>query len=116
VDRLPEHDYFGLGVLIFRLLMEGYYPFTGRMKQAVQLNEPAQYYCLKMGAFPYVSNPVVSPPLMAPPFNILPREVRSLFLSCFVAGHKNLQARPSPREWGQVLENAEKNLVACKAD
>jgi serine/threonine protein kinase len=116
VDRLPEHDYFGLGVLIFRLLMEGYYPFTGVLKQNIQLNEPVQYYCLKMGAFPYVNNPIVGPPLMAPPFNILPREVRSLFLSCFVAGHKNLQARPSPREWGQVLENAEKNLVACKAD
>jgi serine/threonine protein kinase len=115
VDRLPEHDYFGLGVLIFRLLMEGYYPFTGVLKQNIQFNEPVQYYCLKMGAFPYVNNPVVGPPLMAPPFNILPREVRSLFLSCFVAGHKNLQARPSPREWGQVLENAEKNLVACKA-
>jgi serine/threonine protein kinase len=116
VDRLPEHDYFGLGVLIFRLLMEGYYPYTGILKQNIQLNEPVQYYCLKMGAFPYVNNPIVSPPLMAPLFNILPREVRSLFLSCFVAGHKNLQARPSPHEWGRVLENAEKNLVACKAN
>jgi serine/threonine protein kinase len=116
VDRLPEHDYFGLGVLIFRLLMEGYYPFTGVLKQNVPLNEPAQYYCLKMGAFPYVDNPVVGPPLGAPPFNILPREVRNLFLRCFVTGHKNLQARPSPREWGRALENAEKNLVACKSN
>jgi hypothetical protein len=103
-------------VLIFRLLMEGYYPFTGVLKQAIQVNEPVQYYCLKMGAFPYVKNPVVGPPLGAPPFNMLPREVRSLFLSCFVAGHKNLQARPSPREWGRVLEDVEKDLVACKAN
>ncbi len=116
VDRLPEHDYFGLGVLIFRLLMEGYYPFTGILKQNIQLNEPAQYYCLKQGAFPYVNNPLVGPPLGAPPFDILPREVRSLFLRCFVAGHKNLQSRPSPHEWGQVLESAEKNLVACKTN
>ena len=116
VDRLPEHDYFGLGVLIFRLLMEGYYPFSGVLKHDLQLNEPAQYYCLKQGAFPYVNNPIVAPPLLAPPFNILPRAVRSLFLRCFVAGHKNLQARPSPREWGRVLENAEKNLVGCKAN
>jgi serine/threonine protein kinase len=116
VDRLPEHDYFGLGILIFRLLMEGYYPFTGVLKHDLQLNEPAQYYCLKKGAFPYVNNPIVGPPLGAPPFSILPREVRSLFLRCFVAGQKNLQARPSPREWGHVLENAEKNLVACKSN
>jgi serine/threonine protein kinase len=116
VDRLPEHDYFGLGVLIFRLLMEGYYPYTGVLKQDVQLNEPVQYYCLKQGAFPYVKNGLVAPPLMAPPFDILPREVRNLFMRCFVAGHKNIQARPSPREWGQVLESAEKELVACKAN
>ncbi len=93
--------------------MEGYYPFTGVLKHDLQLNEPAQYYCLKKGAFPYVNNPIVGPPLGAPAFSILPREVRSLFLRCFVAGQKNLQARPSPREWGHVLENAEKNLVAC---
>ncbi len=116
VDRLPEHDYFGLGVLIFRLLMEGYYPFTGVLKQEVQLNEPVQHYCLQRGAFPYDNNPIVSPPPMAPVFNILPRDVRNLFLRCFVAGHKNLQARPSPREWGRVLENEEKNLVVCKTN
>lgn len=116
VDRLPEHDYFGLGVLIFRLLMEGYYPFTGVLKQDVPLNEPVQYYCLKKGAFPYVNNPIVTPPLLAPPFNILPRDVRNLFLRCFVAGHKKHQARPSPREWGQVLEKAERNLVVCKSN
>jgi serine/threonine protein kinase len=116
VDRLPEHDYFGLGVLIFRLLMEGYYPFTGVLIHDLQLNEPVQYYCLKKGAFPYVKNPIVGPPLLAPPFNILPRDVRNLFLRCFVAGHKNLQARPSPGEWGRVLENAEKNLDVCKAN
>jgi hypothetical protein len=116
VERLPEHDYFGLGVLIFRLLMEGYYPFTGVLKQNVQLNEPVQYYCLKRGAFPYVNNPEVSPPLLAPPFDMLPRDVRNLFLRCFVAGHKNIQARPSPREWGRVLERAEKDLVACKTN
>jgi serine/threonine protein kinase len=116
VDRLPEHDYFSLGVLIFRLLMEGYYPFTGVMKQNFPLNESVQVYCLKNGAFPYVNNRVVGPPLMAPPFTILPRDVRNLFLHCFVAGHKNIQARPSPREWGRVLENAEKNLVACKSN
>ncbi|MEZ4618073.1 MAG: hypothetical protein R2867_21530 [Caldilineaceae bacterium] len=28
--REPHHDAFGLSVLIFQLLMEGYHPFTGR--------------------------------------------------------------------------------------
>jgi hypothetical protein len=116
VERLPEHDYFGLGILIFRLLMEGYYPYTGVLRQNIVVNEPAQYYCLKQGAFPYVKNSIVTPPLLAPAFEILPREVRGLFLRCFVAGHKNLQARPSPHEWGDVLEDAEKHLVMCRTN
>ncbi len=116
LDRLPEHDYFSLGVLIFRLLMEGFYPFSGVLKQEIQTNEAAQFYCLKKGAFPYVSNAIVSPPPLAPKFDSLPREVRNLFLRCFVAGNKNLKARPSPSEWVQVLETAEKELVVCKVN
>jgi hypothetical protein len=116
VDRLPEHDYFSLGVLIFRLLMEGFYPFSGVLKQDQVINEPVQYYCLKKGAFPYVSNPLVNPPLLAPRFESLHREVRNLFLSCFIAGHKNLKARPSPGEWVQALEKAEQSLAVCKTN
>src|SRR5262249_30747269 len=29
LDRLPQHDLFGLGVLLFLVLMEGAHPFTG---------------------------------------------------------------------------------------
>ncbi len=116
VNRLPEHDYFGLGILIFRLLMEGYYPYTGVLKQNIALNEPVQYYCLKQGAFPYVKNPIVAPPLAAPLFDTLPRDVRGLFLRCFVDGHKNLKVRPSPHEWGDGLESAEKQLVVCRTN
>src|SRR5712691_4689158 len=29
VDRAPEHDLFGLAVLLFQLLMEGTHPFAG---------------------------------------------------------------------------------------
>lgn len=116
VDRLPEHDYFSLGVLIFRLLMEGFYPFSGVFKQDIQTNEAAQFYCMKKGAFPYVNNAIVSPPPAAPRFDTLPRDVRQLFIRCFVSGHKNLKARPSPSDWVQVLEAAENDLAACKAN
>ena len=32
VDRAPSHDLFGFGVLVFKLLMEGFHPFMGGPK------------------------------------------------------------------------------------
>jgi hypothetical protein len=115
IDRLPQHDYFGLGVLLFRLLMEGFYPFAGVLKQNMQTDEPAMYYCMRKGAFPYVNNSIVGPPPLAPKFEILPPEVQKLMTRCFVVGHKRPQSRPSPGEWVRVLEATEKTLIVCKA-
>jgi hypothetical protein len=114
VERLPEHDYFGLGILIFRLLMEGVYPYAGVLKQDITIDEPLQFYCLKKGAFPYKPNALVNPPPAAPKFEMLPRDVQHLMVRCFVTGFKNPKARPTPREWAGTLEEAEKNLKVCK--
>ncbi len=114
VDRLPEHDYYGLGVLIFRLLMEGVHPFTGVLKKDIELTESTQLFCQKMGAFPYdKSNPVIQPPVMAPRFEILPASIQQLMRLCFIEGHKTPAKRPSAGEWVDALEDAEKNLVIC---
>jgi serine/threonine protein kinase len=114
VDRHFEHDYFGLGVLIFLLLMQGNHPFAGLLKREVPTDQPASVYCLQRGAFPYVRNPLVGPRPGAPKFEILPKEVRRLLVRCFWEGHKNPLARPSAAEWAQVLEEAEGQLVECR--
>ena len=116
VERLPEHDYFGLGVLIFRLLMEGLYPYAGVLKDDLAITEPSQFYCLKQGAFPYKPNVLVTPPPSAPKFEMLPRDVQHLMVRCFVTGHKNPKARPAPREWIAALEAAENSLKVCKVN
>jgi len=116
INRLPQHDNFSLGVLIFRILMEGQYPFAGILKANLQLNEPEQFYCLKKGIFPYVRNPVASPPLLSPSFDSLPPDVKDLMIRCFMVGHAHPKARPSAADWAQVLEKAEKTLIECKAN
>jgi serine/threonine protein kinase len=116
IDRKPTHDYFGLGVLLFRLLMEGYYPFAGVLNPDAQVGDSAMFYCLERGAFPYERNPIVTPPPMAPRFEMLDPEIRKLFLRCFVAGYKHPQVRPSSTEWVRVLGEVEKKLVACKTN
>jgi serine/threonine protein kinase len=116
VTRLPYHDYFGLGVLIFLLLMEGNHPFTGRMKLENPSADPDNIYCLKTGKFPYAPNRVCDPRPTAPTFKLLPKTIRSLFLRCFMDGYKQPSTRPTPAEWVKVLESAEEDLLECRRD
>ncbi len=114
INRLPEHDYFGLGVLIFLLLMEGNHPFSGKMKSENPTADPDNIYCVKNGAFPYASNPICGPRPVAPKFEILPAEIRRLMLRCFVEGYSHPETRPAPAEWTTALEKLEGSLRNCR--
>jgi serine/threonine protein kinase len=116
VNRLPEHDYFGLAVMIFLLLMEGNHPFAGILKNANPTQEPANIYCLKQGAFPYASNSLSAPRPTAPRFTILPPDIQKLFFKSFVEGYRSPAARPSPGEWVSALDKAESRLTQCHKD
>jgi len=111
-DRSPEHDLFGLGVLIFQLLMEGTHPFMGAYQGSG--DEPRQEKRIVAGHFPYGNKtvPYRRPP-NAPPFDVLHSGLRDLFVRCFEDGHNNPKARPDARSWVKALEAAEKDLVSC---
>ena len=51
VDRAPEHDLFGLAVLIFQLLMEGTHPFAGTFQGRGE--PPPLAERIDVGWFPY---------------------------------------------------------------
>ena len=102
VDRKPEHDHFGLGVLLFYLLMEGFHPFNGVMQTRASVGR-IEEYCIKQGAFPYRRNGVVVPNPNAPPFDMLPEKIRQLFERCFVEGHRDPGQRPTPEDWHRAL-------------
>lgn len=116
VDRQPHHDVFGLGVLIFMLLMEGHHPFMGvEIRNQVSLTGPAYEHHIRKGNFPYGASDLIRPPPTAPNYEALHPRLRELFRRCFVAGHANPDARPSAREWHQALQAAEAALVRCRA-
>lgn len=112
IDRTPEHDRFGLAVLIFQLLMEGIHPFAG--KYSGRGDPPLLGERIKAGHFPYGTKRVPFRPMpVAPAFDILTPELQKLFSQCFEAGHLDPQARPDAQTWSEALTIAEHSLVVC---
>ncbi|MFN8444286.1 MAG: hypothetical protein U0175_26120 [Caldilineaceae bacterium] len=113
-DRQPAQDCFGMSVLLFQLLMEGYHPFTGR-PIATSVADVSQLclYCIRWGIFPYESNREVQPPPGAPSFFWLHPDLQQLFIATFLLGRLTPEMRPNALAWARALERAEESLVRC---
>ncbi len=110
--RTANHDAFGLAVLIFQLLMQGFHPFTGRAKPGTPDVEQSHVYCIQNQIFPYLDNQPYEPPRVAPSFYVLPGMLQTMFTRAFTQIHN----RPSPKEWAQIISMVEKRLVQCSND
>ncbi|BAY68448.1 tetratricopeptide repeat protein [Anabaena sp. FACHB-709] len=112
-DRQPTHDLFGLGVLIFQLLMEGTHPFSG-IYQGIP--EPPPYEArIASGHFTYSKKrqvPYIPTPI-APPWEILHPSLQALFIRCFEDGHNEPQLRPNAQAWLSAIAEAEDSLTTC---
>ena len=116
VDRLPEHDLFGLGIIIFQLLMEGTHPFAGRfMKEG---DPPRVDQRISSGHFPHGPGgcKLYAPLPSGLPFGALNPGLQQLFLRCFVDGHHNPKARPDAQTWRRALQAALDDLRKCPAN
>jgi DNA-binding helix-hairpin-helix protein with protein kinase domain len=112
-DRVVAHDLFGLGVLIFQMLMEGMHPFSGIYQG---LGEPPPYEArIASGHFTYSQSKSVPyiPTPIAPPWKIIPPNLQQLFLRCLEDGHDNPLLRPSAQTWVLALAEAENALISC---
>ena len=113
VDRNVQHDLFGLGVMLFQLLMEGTHPFAGTY---IGHGEPPPYEArIAAGHFAYATGRKVpyKPKVTAPPFEMLYPSLQHMFVRCFEDGHFNPKARPDTQAWQWALEEAENTLVSC---
>lgn len=115
IDRTPEHDLFGLGVLIFQLLMEGTHPFEGIFQGTG--DPPPKEKRISAGHFSYSQNTVpYRPKPLAPSFDIVSPTLQKLFLRCFEDGHQDPKARPDAQTWVKALEEAENDLITCNVN
>lgn len=115
VVRLPEHDAFGLAVLIFQILMQGNHPFRAQWLRPG--DPPPLEQRIAMGAFPYTVtlNSPVLPPKGAPDFNLLNPWLCELFRRSFIDGHRDPKLRPTPDDWERAIAEAERDLVTCQS-
>lgn len=112
-DRQLQHDQFGLAVLIFQLLMEGFHPFTGVFNG--KGDPPPIEDRIASGHFPYRKRwrrPYEPSPL-SPEMDMLHPNLKHLFMRCFETGHKNPKRRPDAQAWIDALTKSEDALIEC---
>ena len=115
-ERSLKQDNFGLGVLVFLLLMGGVHPFAG-----VHLGEgepPPLFSRIASGDFPYSRNkrPMIAPPPISVPFVTLDPQLQELFRRCFEDGHQEPESRPTASDWQDALRTAEQDLAVCETN
>ena len=115
IDRTEAHDNFGLGVMTFRLLMEGTHPFDGKYEGVG--DPPSLESRIAAGHFPHGHKKVPwSPKPGAPPFAIMHPSLQQLFIRTFEQGHQNPNTRTDPKTWLKALQEAEAALVVCNTN
>jgi serine/threonine protein kinase len=110
-----ETDNFALAIHIFRLLMNGYTPFSGiPEKTTVSQPSPGQGN-VAIRRNEYSFRPGYKPMATAvPPLDIFPQEIAALFSRAFlVVGSINPLQRPTSLEWHQTLTRYETALIPC---
>lgn len=112
VVRNKHHDLFGLGYLIFQLLMNGCSPFAGAPKIDFDC-EHVDKRCKELGIFPFYDNPYVGPPRGMPTAEVFHPQIASGFISCFIKGRKSPAERPTADVWREKIMQAESVLTRC---
>jgi len=114
IDRSAEHDRFGLAVLIYLTLMGGSHPFDSEF--IGQGESPQITVRIKNGYFVHSGkHSQFRPGKHVLSFDILPPEIKQLFLDCFDRGHYDSKERPDAMTWYNALHKAsdDSNLTVC---
>ena len=111
--RTPNHDDFGLAVIIFQMLFMARHPFSGRFLGS---GEMPMERAISEYRFAYGSN--VSGAQMEPPpaslgLNGVTPDVALLFERAFSTQGSQPDGRPHPREWVAALQDLERRLKKC---
>jgi DNA-binding helix-hairpin-helix protein with protein kinase domain len=116
VPRTPNHDRFGLALLIFHLLFMGRHPFSGRFtgKGEMPLERAIGEYRFAYGLSAASSQ--MQPPPASIPMTAIPPELGAMFERAFNKSSGQPNARPRADEWAGALNSFRKQLKSCTVD
>lgn len=112
VVRTPQHDAFGLAVLIFHLLLQGRHPYAGRYLGHGDM--PIER-AIREHRFAFSRNAVsrqMQPPPNTVGLEILPSSIATLFEAAF-SPDAGRRGRPLPRHWLANLQTLASDLAKC---
>jgi DNA-binding helix-hairpin-helix protein with protein kinase domain len=113
LTRTPNHDAFGLAVVVFQLLWMGRHPYSGRYlsKGEMPIEKAIAEY-----RFAYSKKRQVgmeAPPAV-PPLSDFPPQIGAAFEAAF--SPDGSRSRPSPKQWISLLGELERDLRPCPAN
>jgi DNA-binding helix-hairpin-helix protein with protein kinase domain len=113
VVRTPNHDNFGLAVIIFQMLFMARHPFSGRF---LGTGEMPMERSISEYRFAYGANAAamqMQPPPASLGLNGVTRDLALLFERAFSRQGSQPNGRPRPDEWEMVLQDLEQHLKKC---
>ncbi|WP_218971559.1 helix-hairpin-helix domain-containing protein [Neobacillus soli] len=113
IVRTPNHDNFGIAIIIFQLLFMGRHPFSGRYLGSGDM--PIEK-AIEQHRFAYGKNAKQRDMQQPPgtlPLDFYSKELAELFEKAFSQSGSNNNNRPKATEWITVLEKLNKELVSC---
>ena len=111
ITRTPNHDNFGLAVIIFQMLCMGRHPFAGRYLASGEA--PSIDEAIAKSQYAYSHDPrrtMMAPPPGSLSIDALTPEVQDLFESAFAPSAKH---RPSADRWVAALQQLGASLREC---
>jgi DNA-binding helix-hairpin-helix protein with protein kinase domain len=111
VVRTPNHDNFGLAVLIFHLLFMGRHPFAGKFLGRGEMPIEKAIAEQRFAFAKDVQHTQMLPPPACITLAHLPQEIGDLFTSAF--GSNGASVRPDARQWIAELDALAGRLIVC---
>jgi DNA-binding helix-hairpin-helix protein with protein kinase domain len=115
IVRTPNHDNFGLAVLIFHLLFMGRHPFAGKFLGRGEMPIEKAIAEQRFAFATDVRRTQMLPPPSCITLAHLPQEVRDLFTSAFSPDAAQ-SGRPNGRQWVLALDELSRHLIVCSSN
>ena len=110
--RAPNHDNFGLAVLVFHLLMLGRHPFAGTYGGSGEMPVERAIAELRFAYGRRAAERKMRPPPLAPTLDVVSPPVAELFERAF-APEAARGGRPSAESWASALDDLWHEVVSC---